>query len=443
MPAGDAGGRRGRARRCASPRTRATAGSPTPPPPPPRGTTPGSSRRSSPAREARAAKPQGSSGVASEPACPTARSRTRPAACRAGWQLQQLAGRRRGRARRGRRAGRPPQRPAAPPTDAGGADSSVSVVVKVTPQTNYRLSGRIRTRDLNKGTGLGALLNVHELQAPARVDDQRRHRHDATGRPCRRASTPASARSSRSTACSAGGAGRRGTAWFDDVRLEPIGEGAGALETMVRVVTTHYAQARAGRLGRRDALGAEGRRRGDGDWPCSTGCSRAGPPDGDARRPTPRPTRRCGRCRRRCRRTTAPAWPRSPSGSAAASCSPRRPAAARKELRRVARRRIAARPRPALDAARRLLALARRRGERRGDPQARHARSRRPRWRPGLTSSLADQPAGRGRRGAAQEAGTPCRPRRARPRSTCCSAARRGTRRCSTRWRRARSPAAT
>ena len=55
---------------------------------------------------------------------------------------------------------------AALPEDAGGADSSVSVVVKVTPKTNYRLSGRIRTKGLNKGNALGALLAAMQVGAP-------------------------------------------------------------------------------------------------------------------------------------------------------------------------------------------------------------------------------------------------------------------------------------
>jgi hypothetical protein len=43
-----------------------------------------------------------------------------------------------------------------------GADSSLSVRVQVSPQTNYRLSAKVRTKGLRKNSGMGAVLNVHE-----------------------------------------------------------------------------------------------------------------------------------------------------------------------------------------------------------------------------------------------------------------------------------------
>jgi putative membrane-bound dehydrogenase-like protein len=123
----------------------------------------------------------------------------------------------------------------------GGADSSLSAVVKITPKTNYRLSGRIRTQNLSKANGLGALLNVHEFQSPARVMTPA-----ITGtKDWTRVQTSFNSgeRTEITINCLLGGWGKsRGTAWFDDVRLEPIGEGAGAIDTMVRVVTTHYSQ---------------------------------------------------------------------------------------------------------------------------------------------------------------------------------------------------------
>jgi putative heme-binding domain-containing protein len=123
-----------------------------------------------------------------------------------------------------------------------GADASVSTVVKVTPNTNYRLSARIRTKGVRKDTGMGALLNVHEFQSPARVMTRA-----VTGNAewTRVQTSFNSGQHSQITVnCLLGGWGAsRGTAWFDDVRLEPIGDASlGALENMLRVVATHYAQ---------------------------------------------------------------------------------------------------------------------------------------------------------------------------------------------------------
>jgi putative membrane-bound dehydrogenase-like protein len=125
---------------------------------------------------------------------------------------------------------------------SSGADSSVSTVVKVTPNTNYRLSARVRTKGVRKDSGMGALLNVHEFQSPARVMTK-----PVTGNTdWTRVQTSfnAGARSQITVNCLLGGWGvSRGTAWFDDVRLEQIGDASlGALETMLRVVSTHYAQ---------------------------------------------------------------------------------------------------------------------------------------------------------------------------------------------------------
>jgi putative heme-binding domain-containing protein len=126
-------------------------------------------------------------------------------------------------------------------TGDDGADSSVGVVLDVRPNTNYRLSARVRTRDVRKGSGRGALLNVHEFQSPARV---------ATGAVTgttdwtRVQASFNSGKFERITVnCLLGGWGRsQGTAWFDDVRLEAAGESTGVTETMLRVVATHYAQ---------------------------------------------------------------------------------------------------------------------------------------------------------------------------------------------------------
>ncbi len=103
-------------------------------------------------------------------------------------------------------------------SDEGG-DLSWSVQVTVDPNSTYRLSGWIRTEDLEPGTGRGAQLNVHELQ--------------------RRAATPPVTGTSDWTRvetivrtgeqelltinCLFGGWGlSQGRAWFDDLRLEQI-----------------------------------------------------------------------------------------------------------------------------------------------------------------------------------------------------------------------------
>jgi putative heme-binding domain-containing protein len=127
-------------------------------------------------------------------------------------------------------------------TAAGGqgADSSLSVRVTVQPQTNYRLSAKIRTKDLNKNSGMGALLNVHELQSPRIATNAVSGTADWTTVQ----TTFGSGNLKEITInCLLGGWGRSsGMAWFDDVRLEPANPGAGTLETVLRVVTTHYAQ---------------------------------------------------------------------------------------------------------------------------------------------------------------------------------------------------------
>ncbi len=100
-----------------------------------------------------------------------------------------------------------------------GGDLSWQTTVAVQPDSTYRLSGWIRTEDLDPGTGRGALLNVHELsrstatnsvtgtsdwthvQSIVRTGDQQQITIN----------------------CLFGGWGQStGRAWFDDVRLEKI-----------------------------------------------------------------------------------------------------------------------------------------------------------------------------------------------------------------------------
>lgn len=121
------------------------------------------------------------------------------------------------------------------------ADSSVSVVLDVQPHTNYRLSARIRTKGVRAGTGRGALVNVHELQTPVRVATEAIT--GTTEWTTVQASFNSADLKRITINCLLGGWGKsKGVAWFDDVRLEKSGQVVGVLETMLRVVTTHYAQ---------------------------------------------------------------------------------------------------------------------------------------------------------------------------------------------------------
>lgn len=49
-----------------------------------------------------------------------------------------------------------------------GADASWSIQVQLQPHTQYRFSAWVRTENLEKGSGQGALLNIHELQLESR-----------------------------------------------------------------------------------------------------------------------------------------------------------------------------------------------------------------------------------------------------------------------------------
>ncbi len=100
-----------------------------------------------------------------------------------------------------------------------GGDLSWQTTVAVQPDSTYRLSGWIRTEDLDPGTGRGAMLNVHEQQRSAATDA-------VTG-----TSDWTQVQSIIRTGdqqeitinCLFGGWGQSsGRAWFDDVRLEKI-----------------------------------------------------------------------------------------------------------------------------------------------------------------------------------------------------------------------------
>lgn len=122
-----------------------------------------------------------------------------------------------------------------------GGDVSWSQPVTVEPDTNYRLSGWIRTE--NVAGAQGALLNVHELQGAVTVRTPA-----VTGsKDWTRVETTFNSGDHRTLTinCLFGGWGRStGTAWFDDVELVATSAGTvlpGALGTAVRIVTGHYA----------------------------------------------------------------------------------------------------------------------------------------------------------------------------------------------------------
>jgi putative membrane-bound dehydrogenase-like protein len=125
-----------------------------------------------------------------------------------------------------------------------GADWAWSARVKVSPHTRYRLSGWVKTQNLDKGSGRGAMFNVHELQAPVSVVTPA-----ITGT---QDWTPLSIdfdsldRSEITVNALFGGWGlSKGTAWYDDIKLQALDAGppgSGAIEAVTRTVTVHYAQ---------------------------------------------------------------------------------------------------------------------------------------------------------------------------------------------------------
>jgi putative membrane-bound dehydrogenase-like protein len=125
-------------------------------------------------------------------------------------------------------------------TSDNGADASAFVNVPVEPNTEYRLSGWIKTRGLEPLSGLGALLNVHELQSPRVMT-----RPVIASRDWQQVEVEFNSGNRKSIGinCLFGGWGRaKGTAYFDDIRLVKIG--SGGLPTSearaVRVVMNEY-----------------------------------------------------------------------------------------------------------------------------------------------------------------------------------------------------------
>jgi alpha-L-arabinofuranosidase len=100
-----------------------------------------------------------------------------------------------------------------------GGDLSWQAKVAVQPATTYRLSGWIRTEELEAGTGRGAQLNVHELQrsaaTPAVTGTSDWVRVETIVRTGEQREITVN--------CLFGGWGQStGRAWFDDVSLEEI-----------------------------------------------------------------------------------------------------------------------------------------------------------------------------------------------------------------------------
>jgi len=122
-----------------------------------------------------------------------------------------------------------------------GSDASWSATIDVRPQTRYRLSGWVKTKDLVPGTGKGALFNIHELQAeglPPPVtgtSDWRRLEIEFSS----------GALSRLTVNCLYGGWGRsKGEAWWDEVELLEVSGPSlpGRIGELVSTVTRHYAR---------------------------------------------------------------------------------------------------------------------------------------------------------------------------------------------------------
>ncbi|MCP3914324.1 MAG: c-type cytochrome [bacterium] len=122
-----------------------------------------------------------------------------------------------------------------------GADTSWHQSVGVEPGATYRLSGWIRTEGLEPGSGLGALLNVHEIQG---AQNARTQPVDSTEWTRVEVVFDVGGRERVSINCLFGGWGQsRGAAFFDDVTLERVDHPllAGPLGRVASRVAAHYA----------------------------------------------------------------------------------------------------------------------------------------------------------------------------------------------------------
>ncbi len=128
-------------------------------------------------------------------------------------------------------------------------DTSWFAPAKVKPHTKYRLTAWVRTRQVqNVANGRGAMLNVHELQSDA---SYRTSALKGTA-PWTQLSTifDSQGRQELTINCLFGGWGRSiGTAWYDDIRLEPVSESTELASGMsepvdraLRLVAANYAR---------------------------------------------------------------------------------------------------------------------------------------------------------------------------------------------------------
>ena len=116
-----------------------------------------------------------------------------------------------------------------------GADISWSQVVSVEPFGRYRLSGWIKTEDLDRNTGSGALLNIHDIQSV--------RTNSLTGTNDW-AKVQCEFRTMGSTSihinCLFGGWGRaKGKAWFDDIKLQMLEKVVPVSKTVEAEVTVN------------------------------------------------------------------------------------------------------------------------------------------------------------------------------------------------------------
>ncbi|MBL8695615.1 MAG: ThuA domain-containing protein [Planctomycetes bacterium] len=122
---------------------------------------------------------------------------------------------------------------------ATGADASWSYRVAVEPHTEYRLTGWVRTRDIEVGTGMGALVNIHEFQGPRVTTNTVKGTSDWT--PIEVTFESGDHREIHVNALLGGWGQSKGTAWWDDLSLRPIGK-TGGESGVVRAVALHVAR---------------------------------------------------------------------------------------------------------------------------------------------------------------------------------------------------------
>lgn len=129
--------------------------------------------------------------------------------------------------------------------EPGGADASWSARVAVRPGRTYRLRARIRTEGVASGTGMGALLNLHELQGAGFRVVTAAVTGTADWTPVEVAFDPGE-RTFVTVNCLFGGWGRStGKAFYDGVEIEEIGDaafGVGPLADALRLATARLAR---------------------------------------------------------------------------------------------------------------------------------------------------------------------------------------------------------